>query len=93
MPFSEPYHILGFTKKSITFLGKAIGLSVPFLICKYGYGHLERFQRPFSLNKMLKRFLLAPLHLLSDGLNNGMNMEVVFVKTTADGNSESNGKK
>ena len=83
MPFSEPYHTLGFTKESITYLGEKIGLSSPFLKCKYSYGYCERFKRPFSLTRTIKRLSLALFHLLADGLNNGMNMEVVFVKNTA----------
>ena len=83
MPFFEPYHTMGFTKKSIVFLGEKIGLSIPFLECRYSYGHCERFKRPLTFLRTFKRISLAPFHVLADILNIGMNMEVVFVKKDA----------
>lgn len=80
MPFSEPYHVLGFTKKSIKKLAESIGLEIEFLMCKYSYGHLERYKHPFSLLRSVKIKIFGAIHQICDGLNGGMNMEVLFTK-------------
>jgi hypothetical protein len=80
MPFSEPYHILGFTKKSIRRLGETVGLTVRFLMCKYSYNHIERYKHPFSFAQLAKRTIYGVINQLCDAVNGGMNMEVVLTK-------------
>ncbi len=80
MPFTEPYHIHGFTKKSICRLAESVGLSVEFLMCKYTYGHIERYKHPFSLLRFSKRQLFGAFHQFSDALDCGINMEVMCTK-------------
>lgn len=79
MPFSEPYHVLGFTKKSIRRLGETVGLAVRFLMCKYSYNHIERYKHPFSFTQLAKRTLYGACNQLFDAVNDGMNMEVVLM--------------
>jgi 2-polyprenyl-3-methyl-5-hydroxy-6-metoxy-1,4-benzoquinol methylase len=89
MPFSEPYHVLGFTKKSIKRLAESIGLNVEFIQCKYSHGHLERYKRSFSLPRSVKIKIFGAIHQICDVLNDGMNMEVLFTKKkTKDGRNE-----
>jgi hypothetical protein len=80
MPFSEPYHVLGFSRVPIKYLGNLLGFRIPFMICKYSYNHIERYIQPLTFVKVIKRFFFGIFHQLSDGMNNGMNLEAVFVK-------------
>lgn len=80
MPFAEPYHPLGFTKKSIKRLAQLTGLSIPKLHCKYTYYYVESYRQHRSLKRKLKKTVFGIMHGMSDALNNGMNMEVVFLK-------------
>ncbi len=80
MPFSEPYHILGFTKKAIKQLAGSVGLHVEFLIRKYSYNHIDRYKHSFSYPRFIKRNIFGAFHQICDGLDNGMNMEVLLTK-------------
>ena len=78
-PFIEPYHVLGFSMPSIRYLAKSLNLEMPYCIRHYSYGHRERNKHPFSPGRFIKKNALGLLHLVSDAVDNGMNMEVVLV--------------
>ena len=80
MPFSEPYHILGFTKKSVNQLGSSVGLRILRLTCNHSYNHIQRYKGKTSTIKSIRRTALGIFHLVCDAFNSGMNMEVVFIK-------------
>jgi len=84
MPFAIPYHILGFTKKSINHLAKSVGLNVEFLMCKYSYANIESSKLPFSIRRFSKRKFYGAINKISDALNNGANMEVLLTKTNVE---------
>jgi len=77
-PFTEPYHLLGFSRASICYLAQVLNLEVPLLVRRYSYYHRERYKRVVSVGRFLKKKLFGAISLLSDMADNGMNMEVVF---------------
>lgn len=79
-PFIEPYHVLGFSKTSIQCLAQMLNLEIPYLIRHYSYGHLERYKRPFSPWRIVRKSSFGLLSILSDAFDNGMNMEVIFIR-------------
>ncbi|MBI4723073.1 MAG: class I SAM-dependent methyltransferase [Candidatus Stahlbacteria bacterium] len=84
MPFSEPYHIIGFSKQSILYLGKILNLTIPYLIRKFSYNHIERYKQSFSITQLLCRQVFGLVHRFCDTIDKGVNMEVVFVKSKAE---------
>ncbi len=80
MPFAEPYHIIGFSKKSILQLANKVDLRVTELFRSHSYFHIPREKAPFTTKGFLRRHLFGAVHRFSDAIGQGMNMEVVFVK-------------
>jgi 2-polyprenyl-3-methyl-5-hydroxy-6-metoxy-1,4-benzoquinol methylase len=77
-PFTEPYHLLGFSKSSIHYLAKSLNLEVISLVRHYSYNHRERYKSAVSLGRFVKKEMFGAVSLLSDIFDDGMNMEVVF---------------
>ncbi|MFC1615907.1 class I SAM-dependent methyltransferase [Patescibacteria group bacterium] len=75
MPFAEPYHILGFSQKSIRKMAEEVGLEVPEIMCGKTYYGLDRVGKDNSLKKRAASLM----HDFADVIDMGMNMEVVFV--------------
>lgn len=80
MPFSNPYHIQGFSKRSIVALSDEIGLEVKSLKCKYSYNHLIRYKNQLTMIQKFRKKIVGNIHIVSDLLNCGMNMEVMLTK-------------
>jgi len=81
MPFAPPYHVLGFTEKSLRYIASATGFEIHFLVRKYSYNYIKRFKTGFSPVRTLKRYLFGMLYLIGDAVGNGSNMEAVLIKT------------
>lgn len=86
MPFAPPYHLMGFTEKSLRYVSGQVGFEVCFIIRKFSYNHIKRFKTRFSPVGAFKRCLLGVLFLAGDAAGNGSNMEALFRKN--EGNPE-----
>jgi SAM-dependent methyltransferase len=81
MPFAPPYHVLGFSEKSLRYAAEKSGFGVRFLGRKYSYNHIRRLKGGFSVTGTIKRSLMGALYLLSDWAGNGTNMEALLSKS------------
>jgi glycosyltransferase involved in cell wall biosynthesis/SAM-dependent methyltransferase len=78
-PFAEPYHVLGFSQKSIYCMSDILNLDIKCFIRHYSYNHRERCRHAVTPWGFVRKKLFGALGLLSDLVDNGMNMEIVFV--------------
>ena len=76
-PYTEPYHLTGFTKKSLKILGQKSGLRL------VGYKKIEDYMAFHALNSergALTKYPLALLYTMSQWVGLGTNGEALFVK-------------
>jgi SAM-dependent methyltransferase len=76
-PYTQPYHLLGFTKKSLKILGEKSGLR---LISYKKSGDYMAFHALNSTRSALVKLPLALIYAVSQLLGKGTNGEAVFVK-------------
>jgi 2-polyprenyl-3-methyl-5-hydroxy-6-metoxy-1,4-benzoquinol methylase len=77
-PYKQPYHILGFTKKSLRILGEKSGLTL------HSYKKIDDYQAFHVLNSKKSAVIKYPVALLcaiSQGIGWGTNGESLFIKT------------
>ncbi len=77
-PFDDSYHLLGFSPKSIRFLARRMDLDLVWLSCRGSYMHIEKFRGRGGLLRYAARRLMGLVYLACDGLDNGINLEVLF---------------
>jgi SAM-dependent methyltransferase len=80
-PFVSPYHIQGFSKRSLVSAFKIIGLELKHL--KDFGGNYQFFQmHPLFSSAYIKELLLYPLGLISIILKNQIQLEALVIKST-----------
>lgn len=79
-PFIEPYHVTGFSKKSITFLADLINAKIRLLTCKYSYDSVKKTGGRETIKRIGRRHIFGMVHTIADSINDGVNMEVILTR-------------
>jgi len=85
-PFKKPYHLVGFSRKSMRFLAGALSLRVASLTCNKSYLHIDQVAYTGFKAKLPYRFarkIGGMVYWLSDLVGMGSNLEAIFIKPDA----------
>jgi len=82
-PFKKPYHLVGFSRKSMRFLAHALSLRVVSLTCDKSYLHIDQVVYSGFKAKLpyrLLRKIAGLVYLFSDVVGMGSNLEAILIK-------------
>jgi 2-polyprenyl-3-methyl-5-hydroxy-6-metoxy-1,4-benzoquinol methylase len=85
-PFKNPYHLVGYSRKSMRFLAHALSLRVVSLTCDKSYLHIDQVVYTGFKAKLPYRLLRkigGLVYLFSDIIGMGSNLEAICIKPDA----------